>query len=105
MSVLPIQVSVQGVQATAPEAAVGRKPAFQLGQAISLDLVDSALAVGADTDQPGFSQGAQVLGGVGLADGEKLDQVPGRTLAAAQQVQNAPTIGLGHGFESVHEDI
>jgi len=52
-------------------------------------------------DQAGLAQDTQMLGDRGKRSIELDDKPPDRTLAAMQQIENAPAVGIGDGAEHI----
>jgi hypothetical protein len=92
-------VSLEGVEATGPELAIGSEPGIDLYEGLGAQSVPAPLGVVADLDQAGVAEHAQVLGDPGLAQRKPLDQLAYGTLPLAEEVEDLPPPGLGHKLE------
>jgi hypothetical protein len=89
------QVVLELVEALSPHLAVGLEPPVELDQRLNPDAVQTALAVGADIDEPGVAKHAKMLRYRRLAHRQPLDQCADRALAAAQLIQDLSPAWLG----------
>jgi hypothetical protein len=89
-------MSLEGVEATGPELAVGSEPGIDLYEGLGSQPVPAPLGLMADLDQAGIAKHAQVLGDAGLAQRKPLDQLAYGTLPLAEEIEDLPPLGLGH---------
>ena len=94
-----IQVLFEQVEARRPQLAVGRQPRVEGLERCGTQPVDAPLRVGADVDEAGVAQDAQMLGHRRLADGEVVDEVADGQIGAPEQIQDAAPVGLGEDLE------
>jgi len=95
-------VGAQAVQALRPQAAVGGQPGVEIGQRLGPDPVQPTLAVGAHLHQAGLLQHPQVLGHRRLAERQRPHQGAHGAFTVAQQVEDAPAVGLGQRLDRRH---
>jgi hypothetical protein len=93
------QVSLEGVEALAPERPIGLQPPVDLGQGLRAQGVEAPLGIDPDSDEPGVPQHPQVLGHAGLAEAEPGHQLVHRPLAVPQQVEDVTAMRLGEDRE------
>ncbi len=87
---------LEGVEVVGPIAAVAVEPGVDLGEAVAAQRVDAALRVGADLDEAGFAEHAEMAGDGGLGErGEGVDQLARGDGAAGQLVENGAPGGVG----------
>jgi hypothetical protein len=95
-------VPLEFAEAFGPQRPIGRQPLVDLAQRLDTDAVQPALGIDARFDQTGLAQDAQMLGDGRLADIQVLDELGDGTLAGAQEIENAPSIGFGEDLEGGH---
>ena len=79
-----------------------REPRVDLREGFGSQCVQTPFAFRADRDEPRFTEHLEVLGDAGLAEREALHQLPGGPLTLAQQVEDLPTVRLGHRGVRAH---
>src|SRR5204862_3162732 len=96
---LLVEVSLQGIEAGTPQPAIWLDAGVDLGERRRAQLVPAPLRVLADLHEARLPQHAQVLRDPGLAEPERVDQLPHRPGSLPQEVQDAAPGRLGHYFE------
>ena len=97
------EVLFQGVEVVAPIPAVPAEPAVDLDQPVAPQRVDPALPVRTDLDEADLAQDPQVAGHGGLGERRQArDQLARRPLPLDEQIEQHPSMWLGHGLEDVH---
>ena len=89
----------EGVQPTGPEPPVGLKPLIYLDERLSAQAVEALLRVMTDLNQANLTQHPKVLGDVRLTEREVFYQLPDRSLALAQQIEDTPSGGFSQDLE------
>jgi hypothetical protein len=98
-----LEVRLEGVELSAPEATVVFEPPLQLGDALPAEGVDAALAVGGDLHEPGLPQDLEVPRHRRLADArQRHREVPRGLRAVEQAIEQRAAAGVGEGGEDVH---
>jgi hypothetical protein len=87
-----IEMSFELVEPRFPQAPVRLDPLVDGAERFGADPIDAALGVGADVDEAGLSEDAQMLGDGGLADRELVDEVAHGPFRDPQQVEDAPPV-------------
>ena len=89
------EVTFELVEAVSPHLPIRLEPAVELDQRLKPDAVQTALAIGANMDEPGVAKHAEVLRHGRLTNGQPLDQCTNRALSAAQLIEDLSPAGLG----------
>jgi hypothetical protein len=98
-----VEVALQPIEAMAPQRAIGRQPVVDLAQLLRPQPIDPPLRVDARVNEPGLTQHAQVFRDRRLTElAELLDELGDGALAAAEQIEDAPSIGFGEDVEGGH---
>jgi hypothetical protein len=71
------------VETSAPHLPVRLEPGVKLDERLATDAVEATLTIGANTNQAGITEDAQVLRGRRLADGQSLDEGLNRLFTGA----------------------
>ena len=96
---------LERVESTVPEPAVPTKPLVQLRQRLRIEAIHPALAVGANRDQPGLSEHAQVPRDRRLRERELLDELIDRPLALGQKLHHLSASAVGEDRERLHTKL
>src|SRR3546814_6138594 len=94
---------MEAVERAGPQLAVGRQPLVDLGQRLRPQAVHPPLGAGTHVDQPRVAQHPQVLRHGGLAELQLGHEISDGALAAAQQVEDLPSMGLCEHCERSEE--
>jgi hypothetical protein len=94
-----VQVAFEHVEALAPQRAVGRQPVVDFAQWVEPQPVYATLGIHAGLDEAGLTQHAQVLRDGRLAHRQQLDELSHGSCAAAEEVEDAASVGLGEDLE------
>ncbi len=89
----------QSVEVRLPELAVSREPVIELDQRLRADAVKAPLGVLSDLYDAGLLEGPKVLRNGGLAEAQVPDQLPHRSLAISQEVEDGLPVGFGQDLK------
>jgi len=76
-------------------------PGAQPGEAVEVDPVEAAGALGSDRHEAGVAQHPQVLGHRRLADDGGVGELAHAVLTTAQELEDGPSGGVAEGVEDV----
>lgn len=98
-----LEVGLEVVELQAPEPAVAIEEAIERGEALALERVDPALAVGRDRDEVGVGEDLQVPRHRRLRQvRQRLDEVARGPRPLEQEIEQRAAAGIGDGGEGVH---
>jgi hypothetical protein len=98
-----LEVGLEVVELRRPEAAVAIEEAVELGDAVALEGVDAALAVGGDVDEASVEQHLEVPRHRRLRQrGQGIDEIAGGPRTGQQQVEQRAAARVGDGGKGVH---
>jgi hypothetical protein len=92
--------SLEAGEARLPERSIFTEPCIDGAQRTGIQFVDAMASLAALADEARATQQAQVPGNRGTGDGKGLRDTSGRLAAAAQQIEDGATCGIGERAES-----
>src|SRR3954468_24705371 len=91
----------EGVEPVVPQGAVRLEPRIELGQRRRVEVVEPALRVTANLDQPVIAEHAQVLRNARLTQPRPLDNLPNRARPLTKKVEDLAPAGLRHSSNRI----
>jgi hypothetical protein len=101
-------VALERVEAAVPHRAIWLEPGIDLTQRKRLHAIQASLSIDTGLDETRLAEHPKMLRYRGLSDVERVDQLSNGALAFAQQIENHPSVRLGHHLEcrpGRHENI
>jgi hypothetical protein len=97
-----IEVSLEGVEVTVPQLAVGFEPGIEGFERACLEVVNALLSRDAAGDETRLAQDLKVFGDAGLSDTQAVDEVADAAVGMTELVEDGAAGGLGEGGKRIN---